>query len=382
MPLELTQLITCLQEGDGRGVDTLDQRFQDIASLIEQADYAQAAAKCQETFSEGQADIRLVSWFFFGLFLQDGAAGLAPLLQTATTAFRERFAAVGPEKKKEHHATAGMAWFLSKLADRVANDDAEKAAEAERLKGQVDLEQVTAAIEALDQLGEAFTAAVPLNPQKVNDPLRRAREWLTGLQSDLTVPDEPEPTAEAPVEAAGADAPAATHADARPSAPSGVPMVEASFRMLELQARMAAFETLVARGDVAKAALIASDVMRVVEHFDPRLYLPRLFSSFFSLLAPRTIDMFTYQEKRGTAAWKVFDQLYRTDLDAYVRCSEGDFQRMLASSSPSDGGMGNGGGGGGQGHGNGNGGGGGDSYGGSSDVSSEPSSPAAVESDW
>ncbi len=345
MPLDLAQLTTCLQESDGRGVDTLDPRFQDIASLIEQADYPQAAAKCQETFSEGQADIRLIAWFFFGLFLQDGAAGLPSMFETATTLFRDRFAAVGPERKKEHHATAGMAWFLSKLADRVADDDPEKAAEAKRLRGHVTLEQVTAALAAVDQLAEAFSTAVPLNPQKVTDPIRRVREWLSLIENDLTVPPEPEPEPEPePVaestEDRAAAAPGAAPVGTSPASLPGTPMVEASFRMVELQARLAAFEKLIARGDLAKASLIAVDVMNVVENFDPRLYLPRLFASFFSTMAPRAIDLFGFQQKQDTPAWKVFDQLYRTDLDAFVACSEDDLQRMLAASGGDGGGHG------------------------------------------
>lgn len=334
--LQLQSLVDCLATAEGRGVDTLDPRFQDIASLVEQADFAGAAAKCQETFAEGAADIRVISWFLLGLSIQDGVKGLGPLFETMATLFADRFAAVGPEKKKDHHATAGMSWFLGKLADRV--DDA---AEAERLAKRATLEEVTAALAGLDRLFEAFRNAVPLNPGKVADPQRRVRDWLAGLESALTVPPEPEPVAAPepePPPPAAVEAPAAGGPVASGAAPTqGAPMVEASYRMLELQARLAAFETLMARGDVAKAALVADDVMEVMAHFDPRLYLPRLFAGFFAAMSRRTDEVLAWRAKKGSAPWAVFDQLYRTDLDAFVRCADADFQRLLSGAAGNNG---------------------------------------------
>ena len=336
--LELSKLASSLDVGEGQGIDTLDPRFQDIASLIEQADFAQAARKCQETFEEVGGDIRLIAWFFFGLVLQDGVAALGPSLELATNIFRDRFESVGPERKKDRHATSGMSWFLGKLADRLTSDDPDLQAEAARLAARATLEQVQAAIAASDELSEAFPTAIPAaEPTKVTNQLRRVREWLEGLERELT----PAPKAENPepdlLDDDGDDGDGDDDGDEPRSqrGGSGSPFsglqVDASPQLAELQARIAAFEALIARGDVAKASVIASDVMEVVAHFDPRVYLPRLFGGFFAQFARQAGDVLTWQEKRGSAPWAIYDQLYRTDLESFMRSGEADFQRMLSN---------------------------------------------------
>lgn len=334
--LELAKLTNGLDVGEGQGIDTLDPRFQDIASLIEQADFAAAALKCQETFEELGGDIRLIAWFYFGLVLQDGIPVLGPVLEQATTIFRDRLDAVGPERKKDRHATSGMSWFLSKLADRVTSDDPDLEAEAAAMMAKATLEDVQAALAAVNELWQVFPEAVPTpDPTKVTNHLRRLREWLETQEAALTpaaVPEAPEPV-EAEEEESGDDGPSDISLGGG-AAPSGGLQVDASPQLAQLQARIAAFELLMKHGDVTKAAVIASDVMAVVNNFDPRVYLPRLFGGFFAQFANCADQVLDWQEKRGTAPWAIYDQLYRTDLDAFIRSSEGGLQRMLNEAAP------------------------------------------------
>ena len=336
--LELAKLTNGLDVGEGQGIDTLDPRFQDIASLIEQADFAAAALKCQETFEEFGGDIRLIAWFFFGLVLQDGVPALGPVLETSTSIFRDRFDAVGPERKKDRHATSGMSWFLSKLADRVTSDDPDLQAEATGLMAKATLEDVQRAIAAGNELWQVFPEAVPTpDPSKVTNQLSRLRDWLEEHERELTPEPEPEePEEEEPEEEESVD----------DSGAEGAPMgggsanygsgfqVDASPQLAQLQARIAAFEALMKRGDVTKASVIASDVMAVVENFDPRVYLPRLFGGFFAQFAGCADQVLAWQQKRGTAPWAIYDQLYRTDLEAFTRCPDEGLQRMLNEATP------------------------------------------------
>ena len=337
--LELSQLANHLDVGEGQGIDTLDPRYQDIASLIEQADFAQAALKCQETFEELGGDIRLIAWFFFGLVLQDGVKALGPVFELATSIFRDRLGSVGPERKKDRHATSGMSWFLSKLADRVTSDDPDLQAEAAGMVANATLEDVQAAIAAGNELWQVFPEAVPTpDPSKVTNNLSRLRDWLEGHERELTPEPEPEvPEFEEPESYEAEDEGSGSGEGPRlaggfaGSAGGGGLQVDASPRLAELQSRIAAFEQLMARGDVVKASLIACDIMDVVENFDPRVYLPRLFGGFFAQFARVADQVLSWQEKRGTAPWLVYDQLYRTNLEGFVQCRESDLERMLAS---------------------------------------------------
>ena len=50
----------------------------------------------------------MISYFLYGVFLQDGMAALVPVLQALAGLFTQNWAAVGPTQKKEKHAENGV----------------------------------------------------------------------------------------------------------------------------------------------------------------------------------------------------------------------------------------------------------------------------------
>ena len=48
---------------------------------------------------------------------------------------------------------------------------------------------------------------------------------------------------------------------------------------------MAAFQKLVAAEDHQRAAIVAADLLYMLDHFDPRVYLPSMFRKFFRVLS-------------------------------------------------------------------------------------------------
>ena len=72
------------------------------------------------------------------------------------------------------------------------------------------------------------------------------------------------------------------------------------------------------RGDYARAAIVASDINRIVESFDPRVYLPRLFAGFYRRLAGGVGDLSPHWESAESFSWKALEQLYQVDLDAFL----------------------------------------------------------------
>ena len=81
--------------------------------------------------------------------------------------------------------------------------------------------------------------------------------------------------------------------------------------------KLRAFEILVERGDLPRAAIVAEDVQRTVEHFDPRSYLPTVLAPFFSVMAARTRDLAPHLRDTESPARKSLVELYRVDLDAF-----------------------------------------------------------------
>lgn len=81
--------------------------------------------------------------------------------------------------------------------------------------------------------------------------------------------------------------------------------------------KLRAFEILVERGNLQRAAIVAEDVQRTVEDFDPRTYLPGLLAPFFSVMAAATRDLAPHLRDTESPARKSLEQLYRVDLDAF-----------------------------------------------------------------
>ncbi|WP_304984928.1 type VI secretion system protein IglI family protein, partial [Corallococcus sp. CA047B] len=105
--------------------------------------------------------------------------------------------------------------------------------------------------------------------------------------------------------------PAAPEADAGPSLPM-------SPALAQLVRKLSAFEALVAREDFVKASVIAVDVLATVERFDPRVYLPMLFSGFFNGLSQHADAIEPLLHGTESLGFRALDQLYRVDLDAFL----------------------------------------------------------------
>ena len=70
MNLEL--LNTKLKVTDNPGLDTLDPRFADIVTLIQESNFSGAAAQSQEIIEEEIYDIRIICYFLYGFMALPG----------------------------------------------------------------------------------------------------------------------------------------------------------------------------------------------------------------------------------------------------------------------------------------------------------------------
>jgi hypothetical protein len=64
--------------------------------------------------------------------------------------------------------------------------------------------------------------------------------------------------------------------------------------------------------------VIAADVMHLVEHFDPRVYLPLVFSRFFAGLSAHAEQVEPLLQNTETLSFRALDQLYRVDLETFL----------------------------------------------------------------
>jgi hypothetical protein len=96
-------------------------------------------------------------------------------------------------------------------------------------------------------------------------------------------------------------------------------MVEGSVHLKELARKIAAFEALVKKKQFARAAVVYNDVSNIMEHFDPRLYIPKMLASFYALSMTNLDSLLPDLDKKESPGWKAMEQLYRVDVDIFSR---------------------------------------------------------------
>lgn len=88
--------------------------------------------------------------------------------------------------------------------------------------------------------------------------------------------------------------------------------------LAQLCDKLRGFELLVERGELDKAAIVASDIQAVLERFDPLVYLPSLFGRYFQLLSRVIGEVEARWNAGDSAARRVLESFYRVDLERFV----------------------------------------------------------------
>jgi hypothetical protein len=84
-----------------------------------------------------------------------------------------------------------------------------------------------------------------------------------------------------------------------------------------LKAKLAGFQDLVARGELARAAVVASDVRAMLASFDPVSYFPSMFAAYFKALHQVIDELTPYLDAVDQPSWHALDSYYRADMRGF-----------------------------------------------------------------
>lgn len=305
-------------------VDAGDAALHRIAEAADRGDYLDAAERAAALLDKRIYDIRFIGYFYFGVLLQQGITYLPDMLARIHTLLDDDFAALGPSNKRERTIDAALQWLLQTVVDRCryhAAQHDETWAEwlsqlypglaSEIAEG---LDRVAADMQRLVEEPRCLAALGRLR-RWVMDDLPHARPSAPAREHDAA----PEPDAARKATARMPRNPPALQPSLQPSLQSIVQIdAAASPAMQALLRKLHAFELLIDRGDVGKAAVVASDIKEIIESFDPLAYLPALFSTYFRLLHQTMSDLLPYWEESDSPAWQALQRFYQVDLDAFL----------------------------------------------------------------
>ncbi|NOK18756.1 type VI secretion system protein IglI family protein [Corallococcus carmarthensis] len=323
----MRDLSLCLRPVEGGPLERLeshDQRFLTVADLVQREAYAEAADAIEALDAEGAYEVRLSAYYLFAALREDGLVRLPDALEVLVARARAAAEEVSQGEGKDKSKPAvllnkALTWLFQTLLSALKYHHGKKDAGWEAwTKGFTDGKRKDA-LRGIQTLQAALEGPAFRNGAQG---LAGLGQWLRETTQERAA--APAPAAEpskpaAPAKGRGAKSAAPPAAPASPFPRTTGPLqLRGSAHLLELCDKLKAFEVLVERGDFQKAAMVSDDVLRTLEDFDPRRYLPELFTSFGALLNRHVGDIQEHWERKDSMEWRTLSQFYQVDLGAFV----------------------------------------------------------------
>jgi hypothetical protein len=316
------------------GLETTDPRLDEISTLAQNAAFWEAAQEAQRILEESVYDVRIIGFFLYGVFLEQGITGLASVFRVFSHIFEENWEALGPAAKKEKHTETSLRWLTNQLLKKLQHEEEKRSDLWNDWQNQVSSDEVGECLAALDALRLQVSAVLGESGAPVLDGLVKIGGWLGpfqqlvyrepagGTETDLPTCEESGLDAEAfPEEEAMAPQPSRTgsvFSRASVAASEDAVYAEGSHHLKDLLHKLSVFDRLIADGKYNLAALVADDVMETITQFDPRIYFPKLFARFFQLMAVHIGEISSYGYDKDGVEWQVLRELYKVDPDGFA----------------------------------------------------------------
>ena len=337
-----------LEISESPGLDTVDPRFTDIAELVQGGRYEDAAGKAEEVLAEKIYDIRVIGYFFYGHFLEQGLPGLSDVYLCLADLLRDNLEALGPVKNRGKHIQTILNWLARQILKKLQYEETNKSSLFDSWLSETSTEQVQEILDASDTLRRILGPVLEDAAAPIVDGITKINNWFQSFQHLIYREPEAEPEEEGPLTDAQAEEEAApefrettvrrTRRPA-PEADEEVAGLEASYPLQVLIKKLAAFDQLVSAQKYVSAAIVADDMNTIMANFDPKVYFPKLFGRFALQFATHINHLTAYAEYRDSAAWQALQELYKVDLESFVDFDPETIELGTSGSSGGYGGM-------------------------------------------
>lgn len=297
-----------------------DAWLQRISDAADRGDYLDAAYQSAALLEKHVYDVRLIGYYLFGLLLEQGIGALPGLLDRVHRLLGDDLGKLLPVQKKERVFDATLQWLMQTMTDRCRYHAAQKDATWSHWMAQLHPDLAAEVGDAIDRVSADMQGLVE-EPRCLGS-LGKLRRWVSD-ELPRTKPSPPTAAAVAAAPVAPALPPEpvpapAVAAPARTDASSGAMLAGASPAMHVLLRKLRGFEALIECGDMGRAAVVASDIKQIVEQFDPLVYLPALFSTYFKLLHASMDELLPHWQELDSPSGQALQSFYRVDLDAFL----------------------------------------------------------------
>lgn len=323
-----------LEISDSPGLSPIDPRFSDIATLVQEAKYEEAAAQAELIIQEQIYDVRIIGYFLYGHFIENGVGAMTDVYQCLADLLSDNLDALGPAKKREKHTQTILNWLMKQLLKKMQYEENKKSGVWDEWLAGVTSDEIDQALEAGDALRRALGPVLEDLAGPVLDGLIKVKDWLTSFQQLVYREPEPEPEPEIEEEETAREEEEQTETEektARTRGPLSGDMfaspstgtdddvaVTGSYHLQQLIRKLQAFDRLITNGNFPLAAIVADDISDIIANFDPKLYFPALFSKFSFQLAMHINELVTFDPYKSGVTWQALEELYKVDLNGFV----------------------------------------------------------------
>jgi hypothetical protein len=319
-------------EGDGKDAD--EARLRAVEDNLV-SDVLEAASTARIGLEKGTTDVRLLTAYALGAFVEQGPKTLPAIYDALRKAVTERWHSLRPEESKARTVDGSYSKLFRSLISHI--DVHEKMQDA-TFKAWIRSDHETVggpALRASAALREALTGELatalsrdPLSKDPLSELDARVRMHFDRHPAPAKPAPRPAPEPEAVPstdEASSPESPpeqakdtVSDHGadDARKEAPAHTIAVSPAFA--QLLRKIDAVGALLSRGDTERAAVVADDVRRTLKQFDPKVFFPDVFLPYFRLLSENIQEIAPHWDGIGNPRWEALAQLYEVSLDAFL----------------------------------------------------------------
>jgi hypothetical protein len=326
MNIELLQ--GTLEVSENPGLETIDPRFSDIATLVMEGNYEEAAAQSDAILKERIYDIRIIGYFLYGHFIEQGVGSMADIYLCLANLLRDNMEAIGPVRNREKHIQTILNWMMKQLIKKLQYEEGKNSNLYEGWMSEVSSDQVQEALDAGDELRRTLGPVLEDAAGPVLDGMMKVNDWLTAFQRLVYREPELEPGEERedwgeeePEEKIEKERQEAGRKEAYVSISrldEDAISVEGSFHLKILIRKLEAFDSLISAEKYSSAALIADDINSIIADFDPKVYFPKLFTRFSLQFAANINELVAFEEHKNSVEWQAMQELYKVDLESFV----------------------------------------------------------------
>lgn len=310
MKIDLLQRNLPIRENSG--LNSTDPRFDEIATLVQQGNYAEAARLSEIILADGIYDIRLICYFLYGHWLEHGLASLVTVIDCLDYVILQNWEAIGPVVNREKIVQNSLSWLFRQLLKQIQYEEKKNTLLWQKWQTSISADEVGNIIKSSEAFRLSINQQLEGNTESVVV-CNKIETWLKALQRLVYKPPEvkavePEKTEDRIIETISTAAPTVT----------GGLKIEVSHHMELLLKKLAAFEYLLQEQKFPKAALVADDINQTLASFDPMVYFPKTFETFAKLQVINFEELAAYENHRGSAQWQAMQDWLKIDVDSFM----------------------------------------------------------------